>query len=555
MIYSKDNNMNKPFYWLNEESRATLNKVLNGQDPVDRIKDIAVLAEARLGIPGYAEKFIEYMSKGWFSLSSPVWPNYGTNRGFPVSCFGGYVPDSMDGIQYTLYEQAMLTKGGGGTSTYFGDVRPRGAEIKDNGKSEGSVNFMRQFEVMTDVVSQGSTRRGYMASYLPITHDDIDDFLKIGYKGNKIQDLMTGVVIPEGWMQSMIDGDAEKRELWAKVLDARKDHGYPYVLFGDNVNNNKPECYHDKPILASNLCSEIMLPSNEKESFVCVLCSMNLLHYDDWKDTDAVEVLVQFMDTMVTDFLYKLMNVGANQELHPLHRVYNFALNHRALGLGVLGWHSLLQSKMLPWESKEAAKLNLEIFTRLEAQSHEASYKLGKKFGTVMGTNRRNTTLMAIAPTKTSSFVLGQVSQGIEPIMSNYFVDIKAKSVLVYKNPLLIELLDKYGKNTPEVWESVRKADGSVQHLDFLTQLEKDVLKTFKELNPDSIIDQAGIRQSKIDQGQSLNIIATSEMTIKELNALHIRAWKMGVKSMYYQFNLSAAQEFARNKECVACHA
>jgi ribonucleoside-diphosphate reductase alpha chain len=282
---------------------------------------------------------------------------------------------------------------------------------------------------------------------------------------------------------------------------------------------------------------------------------MNLLHYDDWKDTDAVEVLVQFMDTMVSDFLYKLQNLGASHELHPLHRVYNFSLNHRALGLGVLGWHSLLQSKMLPWESKEAAQLNLEIFTRLQEQAYEASYKLGKKFGTVMDTNRRNTTLMAIAPTKTSSFVLGQVSQGIEPIMSNYFINNTAKKVSVYKNPLLIELLDKYGKNLPEVWESVRKADGSVQHLDFLTQLERDVLKTFKELNPDSIVDQAGIRQSKIDQGQSLNIIATPDMTTKFLNKLHIRAWQMGVKSLYYQFNLSAAQEFTRNKECESCHA
>ena len=543
------------FYWLNEDSEKTLRSVLNGQCPKERLKQIAEAAERRARVPGFADKFYDYMSKGWFSLSSPVWPNYGTNRGFPVSCFGGYVPDSMDGIQYTLYEQAMLTKGGGGTSIYAGAIRPRGSEIKDNGKTEGSVNFLRQFDVMTDVVSQGSTRRGYMAAYLDIDHGDIEEFLEIGYDGNAIQDLMTGVVIPEGWMQAMIDGDADKRKLWAKVLDARKDHGYPYIMFSDNANNNKPACYHDKPILASNLCSEIMLPSNSEESFVCVLCSLNLLHYDEWKDTDAVEVLVTFMDTMIDDFVDKLYHLGAVNDQSPYHRVYNFALKHRALGLGVLGWHSLLQSKMIPWESKEASKLNLEIFSLIEAEAYAASFRRGQKVGDVLNTGRRNATLMAVAPTKTSSFVLGQVSQGIEPIMSNYFVDIKAKGVLVYKNPVLIELLRKYGKDLPEIWESVRKRDGSVQHLDFLTQLEKDVLKAFREINPESIIDQAGVRQSKIDQGQSLNIIATPEMTIKELNALHIRAWKMGCKSMYYQFNLSAAQEFTRNKECVACHA
>jgi ribonucleoside-diphosphate reductase alpha chain len=548
--------MTQPFYWLNDDSRKFLSKgILNGQDPIERIREIANTAERYLGIPGFADKFVYYMGKGWFSLSSPVWPNYGTNRGFPVSCFGGYVPDSMDGIQYTLYEQAMLTKGGGGTSAYFGAVRPRGAEIKNNGRSDGSVNFMKQFNLMTDVVSQGNTRRGYMAAYLPIDHDDIEEFLRIGYDGNPIQDLMTGVTISDDWMQAMIDGDKDKRELWAKVLDARKDHGYPYILWSDTANNNKPECYADKPIVASNLCSEIMLPSNEKESFVCVLCSMNLLHYDEWKNTDAVAVLTMFMDTMVDDFIYKLNNIGADKEGSPYHRVYNFVTNHRALGLGVLGWHSLLQSKMLPFDSKEAAKLNLEVFKHIKSEAIYASEQMGILRGCVMGTNRRNTTVMAVAPTKSSSFVLGQVSQGIEPIMSNYFVNNTAKGVFVYKNPYLLDLLKQKDYDTQEVWESIRKASGSVQHLEFLTDEEKNVFKTFVELDQGVLIDQAGIRQQYIDQGQSLNIIIDPKMSMKEVNQLYIKAWQMGVKSLYYQFNLSAAQEFTKNKECVACHA
>lgn len=550
----------KEFYWLNEETRKFLSKgILINQTPEERLREIANKADKWLGITGYADKFYSYMSKGWFSLSSPVWPNYGTDRGYPVSCFGGFVPDSMEGIQYTLFEQAMLTKGGGGTSSYFGAVRPRGSEITDNGKSNGSVNFMRQFDVMTDVVSQGQTRRGYMAAYLPIEHTDIEEFLDIGEDGNPIQGLMTGVTITDDWLNSMIAGDSIKRGTWARVLKARSQHGSPYLMFTDNANNNKPECYKDMPIVASNLCSEIYLPSNEKETFVCVLCSMNLLHYDEWKDTDAVEVLTMFMDTMVSDFVTKLEKQGAADKHSPYNRVYNFATRHRALGLGVLGWHSYLQSKSVAFESKEAAKLNLEIFKYLSTESKKASVKLAEMFYPVMGTNRRNTTLMAIAPTKSSSFVLGQVSQGIEPLMSNYFVNNTAKLVSVYKNPYLESVLDALGYNTKDIWDSIRTADGSVQHLSFLSEHLKEVFKTFAEINPETIIDQASVRQSYIDQGQSINLMISPSMSTKEVNALYLRAWKLGLKGLYYQFSLSAAQEMARgnsqSKECVACHA
>jgi ribonucleoside-diphosphate reductase alpha chain len=356
--------------------------------------------------------------------------------------------------------------------------------------------------------------------------------------------LTTGVTVTDAWLKDMESGDADKRRLWAKVLRKRSEHGYPYIFFTDNVNNNKPECYKDKPIVASNMCSEIALPSSPDETFVCVLSSMNLLHYDDWKDTDAVETLTKFLDTVVSEFIEKLEAVNSPF----LQRVYNFVTRHRALGLGVLGWHSYLQSKMIGFESREAAKLNYEIFKNIRSRAYSASERLGDCFGYVMGTNRRNTTLLAIAPTKSSSFILGQVSQGIEPLMSNYFINNTAKTVAVYKNPYLVKLLQEKGKDTQSVWDLILKADGSVQHLPFLTDDEKEMFKTFAEINPMTIISQAATRQEFIDQAQSINLMIPPSMPVKEINNLYLTAWKMGVKSLYYQFSMSAAQEFNRSK-------
>jgi ribonucleoside-diphosphate reductase alpha chain len=541
---------NKPWSWLNEDSRAFLNKgyLVNGQTAEQRYRQMAEKAEQYLGEAGFADKLFYYTSMGYYSFASPQISNYGNDRGFPVSCFGGYIEDSMDSILYTHYEQATLTKGGGGTSIYTGAIRPRGSAITNNGLSEGVVPFLRMFDTMTNVVSQGETRRGYMAAYMPIDHGDIEEFLDIGSDGNDIQGLMTGVTVSDAWLKAMEGGDVDKRKVWAKLLKKRSEHGYPYIVFSDNMNNNKPECYKDMPIVASNLCSEIALPSNKDESFICVLSSMNLLHYDEWKDTDAVETLVKFLDTSVTDFLIKLEKQGAEKEGNPLHRVYNFAKNHRALGLGVLGWHSYLQSKMIGFESREAAKLNYEIFKNIRARAYSASTELGARFGYVMGTNRRNTTLMAIAPTKSSSFILGQTSQGVEPLMSNYFINNTAKTVAVYKNPYLVRLLQEKGKDTQSVWDLILKADGSVQHLPFLTDDEKEVFKTFAEINPMTIVSQAATRGEFIDQAQSINLMIPPSMPVKEINNLYLTAWKLGVKSLYYQFSMSAAQEFNRSK-------
>jgi ribonucleoside-diphosphate reductase alpha chain len=423
---------------------------------------------------------------------------------------------------------------------------------------------MQLFETMVDVVSQGSVRRGRFSPYLPIEHQDISEFLEIGTEGNPIQELTHGVTVTDKWMQQMIDGDQDKRNIWAKVIQRRGEIGYPYIFFKDNANNGAPDVYKDKQyqINASNLCTEIMLPSNDEWSFVCVLSSLNVLHYEKWKDTDAVETMVYFLDAVITEFMEKLEvyrdspNRDDQQTFLFMERAYNFSKQNRALGLGVLGWHSLLQSKMLSFDSQEAFNINNDIFKFIQKKSYKASSELADMFGepdTLKGYGRRNATLNAIAPTTSSAFILGQVSQGIEPIWSNIYVKDIAKIKTTIKNPFLVTLLDQKEKNTKEVWDSIRDRDGSVQHLKFLTTGEKDVFKTYSEINQMDIIYQASTRQNYIDQGQSVNIMVHPDMPVKDINNIYIQAWKLGLKSLYYQHSMNAAQKFKQKKDCASC--
>ena len=556
------------FKWLNEYSRKFLaaGYLTEGATPESRIREIAERAEAILQIPGYADKFYNYMSEGFYSLASPVWSNFGKERGLPISCFGSHIDDDMGNILYTQSEVGMMSKLGGGTSGYFGKIRHRGAPVKNNGQASGAVHIMQLFESMVDVVSQGSVRRGRFSPYLPVEHPDILEFLEIGTEGNPIQQLTHGVTVTNEWMQQMIDGDKDKRTVWARVLQCRGEMGYPYIFFTDNANNGTVDVYKDKQqsIYASNLCTEIMLPSNNDWSFVCVLSSINLTHYDKWKDTDAVETMVYFLDAVITEFIEKLevyrdsSDRDDRQTFMFMERAYNFAKENRALGLGALGWHSLLQSKMIPFESQEAYNLNNEIFKAIKERSYIASESLAKHLGEpkmLEGYGRRNATLNAIAPTTSSAFILGQVSQGIEPIWSNLYVKDIAKIKVTIKNPYLLELLESKGQNTSEVWNSIRNHDGSVQHLDFLSDEEKAVFKTYSELDQLDIIYQAAARQHHIDQGQSVNIIVHPDMPTKEINNIHITAWKLGLKSLYYQHSMNAAQKFKQKKECSSCEA
>jgi ribonucleoside-diphosphate reductase alpha chain len=552
----------EPWYWLNDNSRAFLARgyLAEGQTAEDRIKVIAEAAEEYLKRDGFAEKFTEYMSKGWISLASPVWSNFGIDKGLPISCFGSYVDDHMGSILFTNAEVGMMSKFGGGCSGYFGAVRPRGAEISGgNGHSSGSVHFMQLFETLVDVVSQGSVRRGHFSPYLPAEHADIMEFLDIGTEGNPIQKLTHAVTVGDEWMESMIEGDEAKRKVWARIIQRRGEMGYPYIMFNDTANKNTVDAYKDKglTIHASNMCSEIMLPSKPDWSFVCCLSSINLRHYDEWKDTDLVETMIAFLDAVMEDFIVKLewMRDNADPERQRafafMERAYNFAKANRALGLGVLGYHSLLQSKMLPFASDEAASLNKEVFQLIREKADAATKELANELGepeVLQGYGRRNTTLLAIAPTTSSAFILGQVSQGIEPIWSNCYVKDVAKMKVTIKNPTLQELLAEKGKDDKATWDSIRDNDGSVQHLDCLTDEEKEVFRTFAEIDQTKVIEHAGDRQQFIDQGQSLNVMVAPDTPVKDINALYIQAWKQGVKALYYQHSMNAAQQMVRKK-------
>lgn len=554
--------------WLNEHSRLFLSRgyLAEGVTVEARIKEISKTAERILNIPGFADKFYGYMEKGYFSLSSPVWSNFGTSKGLPISCFGSHLNDNMGQILFTQAEVGMMSKFGGGTSGYFGDIRPRGAAITNNGMSSGAVHFMKLFETIIDVVSQGSTRRGRFAPYLPIDHPDIDEFLQIGTEGNPIQELTHGVTVSDAWMHAMINGDADKRAVWAKIIQRRVEIGYPYIFFKDTVNNDTVDVYKDKKLTInhSNLCSEIALPNNEEWSFVCNLSSMNLLYYDEWKNTDAVETMIFFLDAVMSDFLTKLerMRDSDSKEqtlaFYFMERAYKFAKANRALGLGVLGWHSYLQSKMLSFESQTAFKLNTEIFKHIADEAMQASKKLATMFGEpeiLKGYGRRNTTLTAIAPTTSSAFILGQVSQSIEPIWSNIYVKDVAKTKVTLHNPYLTKLLEKYGKNDRETWSDIRDHDGSVQHLRFLSDDEKEVFKTFSEIDQFAVLQQAATRQQFIDQSQSLNLMINQKKTAREMNELLIFAWENRIKSLYYQHSTNAAQQFSKEKVCASCEA
>ena len=567
-LKNSSENKEHKFEWLNDFSRNFLASgyLTKGATPEGRIREIADRAESILGIAGFSDKFYGYMSEGFYSLASPVWSNFGKERGLPISCFGSHIDDDMGNILYTQSEVGMMSKLGGGTSGYFGKIRHRGADVKNNGQASGAVHIMQLFESMVDVVSQGSVRRGRFSPYLPVEHPDIEEFLEIGTEGNPIQELTHGVTVTNQWMEEMAAGDEKKRSIWAKVLQRRGEMGYPYIFFKDNANNGAADVFKDNnhTIYASNLCTEIMLPSNENWSFVCVLSSVNVLHYDKWKNTDAVETMVHFLDAVITEFCEKLEVYRDSESREDrqtflfMERAYNFAKENRALGLGVLGWHSLLQSKMLPFNSQEAYDLNSEIFRTIKEKSYQASADLADRFGepqALKGYGRRNATLNAIAPTTSSAFILGQVSQGIEPIWSNTYVKDIAKVKTTIRNPFLVDLLEEKGKNTTEVWRSIRDFDGSVQHLDFLSDLEKDVFKTYSEIDQLDIIYQAANRQNHIDQGQSVNIIVHPEMPVKDINKIHISAWKLGLKSLYYQHSMNAAQKFKQKKACVSCEA
>ena len=548
---------NLDIWWLNEESEQMLNRgyLLKGETVEGAIDRITTAAAKRLYKPELQPAFKEMIVKGWISFSSPVWANMGTQRGLPISCFNVHVPDNIEGITGKLGEVIMQTKIGGGTSGYFGELRNRGTAVTDNGKSSGAVSFMKLFDTAMDVVSQGGVRRGAFAAYLDIDHGDIEEFLSIKDIGSPIQNLFTGVCVPDYWMQDMIDGDTDKRKIWARVLESRQQKGLPYIFFTDNVNRHKPQVYKDLGLMvnASNLCSEIMLPSTKDESFICCLSSMNLELFDEWKDTNAVKLAVYFLDAVLSEFIEK------TADNFYLQGARNFAMRHRALGLGVLGYHSYLQKNMIPFESFQATQFNAKAFRHIREEAEAASKELANIYGEpelLKGYGMRNTTLMAVAPTTSSSAILGQTSPGIEPFASNYYKAGLAKGNFMRKNKYLAKLLEEKGLDNEETWRTIMLNHGSVQHLEELTDDEKAVFKTFKEISPMEIVTQAAQRQQYIDQAQSLNLQIPSSMPVKDVNFVMIEAWKKGVKTLYYQRSSSVSKELMVNfVNCSSCEA
>lgn len=526
------------------------------QDISDKIKEMSEYAEEILGIENFSEKLADYITKGYFIIPTPCWTNfYKDSKYSSISCFGMYVGDSVDRILYSNSEMGMESKVGGGTSGYFA-LRPRGSEISGGGITNGAVSFMETFQTTSRIISQAS-RRGHFAATLDIHHGDIDEFLRIRGDGHPIQDLSFAVSIDDKFMEDLLQEDKRSMDLWARIIESRFATGFPYIFFKDTVNKNKPDVYKnlDLNVWHSNMCCEIALPNSDEESFVCCLLGMNLELYDEWKDTDAVEVGIYFMDAMLTDFINK------NKDVPYMDRAVKFAERHRAVGLGASGYHSYLQSKNIPFESFEANLHNKMIFKNIRDQAQNASIKMAIEFGkpeilSDSKYNRRHSTLMAIAPNTSSSFIIAQQSQSIEPYVSNYYVKDVAKTRVEIKNPYLKKLLKEKNQDTDEVWKSILFHSGSVLHLDFLSEEEKNVFKTYTEINQYEIINQASDRQKYIDQSQSLNLMIPVGTDPDDVSAVMLYAWQKDIKTLYYQLNVNVAQDFTNTlfkEECVAC--
>lgn len=559
---------NRPDWsWLNEVSLKTLSRgyLKEGLKPEewlqaakDRLEEMIATAEKRLGFKLPTLRVA--VRRGWFSPSSPNWSNFGAGRGLPISCNSSYMADNMDSILFKLAEIGKMTQMGAGTSLYMSALRPFGSKISGGGTSDGPVHFARLVQEYITVISQSSVRRGSCNVSLDVDHADIDEWLKMrstaGGVHHPIQHLDFTVNLTDEFMESL-DTDpkgSRNRNLMAKIRNKRRETGRPFIFFPGNANRGRPQILKDLNILlyATNLCTEIMLPSSPDESYVCNLSSVNLLYYDEWKGTNFVREVLYYLDAVMSEYIEKTADMYFLKDAHAS------AKRWRALGLGTLGYHSLLQSKMLPFESVEARALNVEVHAYIQQESLAASRDLAEKFGEpegLKGTGMRNLTVNAIAPTQSSSIICGQVSKSIEPWEAVVFENDNAKGVFTHYNPFFVQLAKERGKDTREMWTSVMQTGGRVDHLDWLSDLEKEVFKPWIDISQREIVQQAIDRQQFIDQGQSLNIVLPADASMKEDVDLIKMAWKGGLKSLYYRNGENKAQKLARENACVACEA
>ena len=532
----------------------------NGETPKDAYRRVAKTIAKRLQKTEMEETFFTYMWKGWLCLASPVLSNTGTDRGLPISCFGIDVADSIIDIGQKNLEMMLLAKHGGGVGIGINQIRPAGSEITMNGTSDGVVPFCKIYDSTILATNQGAVRRGAASLNINIEHDDFDEWLEIrepkGDVNRQSLNIHQCAVIGDKFMRKLVGGDEGARRKWGKLLQKRKATGEPYILFKGNTNKSNPPAYkdHSLKVHMTNICSEIVLHTDENHSFVCCLSSLNLAKYDEWKDTNIIYDSIWFLDGVLEEFIQK------SKYRKGFENSVRSAEKGRALGLGVLGWHTYLQEKGLPFEGLLSQYETRRIFSQIKIESERASMDLATAFGEPLwcvGTGMRNTHLRAIAPTVSNSKLSGNISPGIEPWAANVFTDQSAKGTFIRKNPTLQKLLKSKKLDTKEIWDKILDDGGSVQDIKELSNEEKEIFKTFKEINQLELVRQAGIRQQYIDQSVSLNLAFPAEATPKWINQVHLDAWKKGVKTLYYMRTESVLRgdiaSQAMSEDCLSC--
>jgi|TARA_B100001939_G_scaffold128914_1_gene111821 ribonucleoside-diphosphate reductase alpha chain len=540
----------------------------NGETPKEAYRRVARTVAQRLQKPEMEETFFDYIWKGWLCLASPVLSNTGTERGLPISCFGIDVADSILDIGNKNLEMMLLAKHGGGVGIGINQIRPAGAKITGNGTSDGTVPFCKIYDSSILATNQGAVRRGAASVNLNIEHADFEDWLEIrepkGDINRQSLNLHQCAIIGDKFMRKLRDGDKVARRRWSKLLQKRKATGEPYIMFKGNVNKQNPSAYKDNAlkVFMTNICSEIVLHTDENHSFVCCLSSLNLAKYHEWKDSNLIYDSVWFLDGVLEEFIQKAKN------RRGFENAVRSAEKGRALGLGVLGWHTYLQQKGIPFEGLLAQYETRRIFSQIKIESERASMALADTYGEPLwcvGTGFRNTHLRAIAPTVSNSKLAGNISPGIEPWAANVFTDQSAKGTFIRKNPTLVEVLKEHNLNTDKIWHQILEDGGSIQNVKALDKITlgdhdipiKEVFKTFKEINQLELVNQAGIRQQYIDQSVSLNLAFPAQAEPKFINKVHLEAHKKGIKTLYYMRTESvlrgdiAAQ--ATSEDCLSC--
>ena len=548
--------------WMDEISLATISRgyLLPGEDIKKAYRRVANASAVRLKKPELENKFFKILWNGWLGLASPVLSNMGTDRGLPISCFGIDTPDSIRGIGLTNAELMRLTASGGGVGISVSRIRPRGTSISGNGKSEGVVPWCKIYDSAIIATNQGNVRRGAASVNLDINHPDIEEYLEIrrpkGDPNRQCLNLHQCVVADDTFMRKLEARDPEAMNLWAKILKARMETGEPYIMYKDNVNKNNPIAYmmNNLDVSMTNICTEITLFTDEWHSFICCLSSLNLAKYDDWKDTDTVELATWFLDGVMQEFIDK------SNGKDSLIRTHNHAKKGRALGLGVMGWHTFLQQKGLPFNSIASTAHTHNIFSDIRNKAEKASRDLAIEYGEPMwcrGTGMRNTHLLAIAPTVSNSVITGGISAGIEPLPANIYTFNGAKGTFIRKNKVLEALLESKKENKEKYWDQMLRDGGSAQNLpdNVLSREEKELFLTFPEINQLELVRQAAIRQRYIDQTQSLNLSFDPNDSPKWINQVHLEAWKLGIKTLYYLRTDSVIKGDlgSRQADCVSC--